>query len=152
MESQHNSIIVSFRLQYPNICQATAERAQECDMSTKPDRRASNPHLGSDFDEFLREEGLYDQAQVIGALRSAPQRIMLSTVTSKGQVTIPKRIRDALHLQPGAAVEFSINAAGEVVLCQRRLAQRKDCFEAVRGVADVRWRSDALIRLLRAEK
>jgi hypothetical protein len=29
-------------------------------MSTKPARKASNPHLGSDFDDFLREEGLYD--------------------------------------------------------------------------------------------
>ena len=32
-------------------------------MSTKPARKASNPHLGGDFDEFLREEGLYDEAQ-----------------------------------------------------------------------------------------
>lgn len=121
-------------------------------MSIKPTRKASNPHLGSDFDDFLREEGLYEEVQVMSALRSAPQHAMLATVTSKGQVTIPKRIRDALHLQPGAAVELSVNAAGEVVLRQRRPAPRKDYFEAVRGVADVRWRSDELMRLLRAEK
>jgi hypothetical protein len=34
-------------------------------MSTKPTRKASNPHLGSDFDDLLREEGIYDEVQVI---------------------------------------------------------------------------------------
>jgi AbrB family looped-hinge helix DNA binding protein len=34
---------------------------------------------------------------------------MATTLTSKGQVTIPKRIRDAMHLVPGAPVEFSVN-------------------------------------------
>lgn len=29
-----------------------------------------------------------------------------STLTSRGQTTIPKSIRDALHLQPGDRVEF----------------------------------------------
>jgi AbrB family looped-hinge helix DNA binding protein len=37
---------------------------------------------------------------------------MPTTLTSKGQVTIPKRIRDALRLLPGTAVEFSVNAGG----------------------------------------
>lgn len=29
-----------------------------------------------------------------------------ATVTSKGQTTIPKEIRDALHLQPGDRIDF----------------------------------------------
>jgi AbrB family looped-hinge helix DNA binding protein len=29
-----------------------------------------------------------------------------STLTSRGQTTIPKPVRDALHLQPGDRVEF----------------------------------------------
>ena len=78
---------------------------------------------------------------------------MATTLTSKGQVTIPKRIRDALHLQPGTAVEFSVNAGGEVVLQPPRPARkggpRKDRFDAVRGRADVRWRTDELMKLLR---
>ena len=41
---------------------------------------------------------------------------MATTLTSKGQVTIPKRIRDALSLAPGAAVEFSVNNDGDVVV------------------------------------
>lgn len=80
---------------------------------------------------------------------------MRATLTTKGRVTIPKQIRDALNLQPGAAVEFSVNAAGDVVLHQRHVARkgdpRKDRFDAVRGLAGVRWRTDDLMKLLRAE-
>jgi len=36
-------------------------------------------------------------------------------VTSKGQVTVPKRIRDRLRLKPGDKVDF-IERNGEVVL------------------------------------
>jgi hypothetical protein len=38
-------------------------------MSTKPARKANNPHLGSDFDDFLREEGLYEEAEGIAVKR-----------------------------------------------------------------------------------
>jgi antitoxin PrlF len=80
---------------------------------------------------------------------------MATTLTSKGQVTIPKRIRDALQLLPGSAVEFSVNADGDVVLLPARPpkgARRrpKDRFDAVRGRADVPWRTDELMNLLRA--
>ena len=81
---------------------------------------------------------------------------MSTTLTSKGQVTIPKRIRDELHLLPGAAVEFSVNVAGEVVLHRARSAQGgrrlpQDRFDAVRGSADVHWQTDELMKLLRAD-
>jgi len=80
---------------------------------------------------------------------------MATTLTSKGQVTIPKRIRDALHLLPGTAVEFSVNAGGEVVLHPAHppkggRRKPKDRFDAVRGRADVPWRTDELMKLLRA--
>lgn len=38
-----------------------------------------------------------------------------STLTSRGQTTIPKSIREALHLQPGDQVEFILEG-DEVVL------------------------------------
>ena len=81
---------------------------------------------------------------------------MTTTLTSKGQVTIPKRIRDELQLLPGLAVEFSVNAQGEVVLHRHRPAKAgrratKDRFDAVRGRADVRWRTDELMKLLRSD-
>jgi antitoxin PrlF len=79
-----------------------------------------------------------------------------TTLTSKGQVTIPKRIRDALHLLPGAEVEFAVNEDGEVVIQRNRPVraarrQAKDRFEAVRGRADIRWKTDELMKLLRAD-
>ena len=81
---------------------------------------------------------------------------MATTLTSKGQVTIPKHIRDELHLQPGATVEFAVNAAGEVVVQPHRPNRgtrrgAKDRFDAVRGRADVRWNTDDLMKLLRAD-
>ena len=60
---------------------------------------------------------------------------MATTITSKGQVTIPKHIRDALQLEPGSSVDFAVNREGEVVLqrakqtsgaqeCRRPLCRR----------------------------
>lgn len=40
----------------------------------------------------------------------------LSTLTSKGQITIPKSVRDALKLQQGDKVEFVENERHEFVL------------------------------------
>lgn len=37
-------------------------------MTTKAPRKA-NPHIGSDFDDFLREEGVYDQTEAVAVKR-----------------------------------------------------------------------------------
>jgi antitoxin PrlF len=78
---------------------------------------------------------------------------MTTQITSKGQVTVPKPIRDSLGLQPGSGVEFSVNSAGEVVLAKAgpkpKAAAPADRFDAVRGSATVRWRTDQLMKLLR---
>lgn len=39
-----------------------------------------------------------------------------STVTSKGQTTIPKEIREHLHLKPGDRIEFVTDEDGRVVV------------------------------------
>ncbi|MDO4683323.1 MAG: AbrB/MazE/SpoVT family DNA-binding domain-containing protein [Lautropia sp.] len=41
-------------------------------------------------------------------------------LTSKGQVTIPKHIRDALGLVPGSQLDFVLNERGDVVRRRRR--------------------------------
>jgi AbrB family looped-hinge helix DNA binding protein len=78
---------------------------------------------------------------------------MATTITSKGQVTIPKQIRDALNLAPGFLVDFAVNREGEVVLHKvgARASRKPDRFEAARGKADVKWRTDELMALLRGE-
>ncbi|MEW5745624.1 MAG: type II toxin-antitoxin system PrlF family antitoxin [Nitrospirota bacterium] len=40
----------------------------------------------------------------------------VSLITSKGQTTIPKRIREHLHLNPGDKINFVIQNDGKVVL------------------------------------
>lgn len=39
-----------------------------------------------------------------------------STITTKGQTTIPKKIREYLKLQPGDRIDFIIEDRGKVVL------------------------------------
>ncbi|GMV56057.1 MAG: hypothetical protein AMXMBFR6_18620 [Betaproteobacteria bacterium] len=39
---------------------------------------------------------------------------MEATLTSKGQVTIPKAVRDALHLRSGDRLDFILEADGSV--------------------------------------
>ena len=39
-----------------------------------------------------------------------------STLTRKGQTTIPKKVRDFLHLEPGDRLEFIIEPDGRVML------------------------------------
>jgi AbrB family looped-hinge helix DNA binding protein len=80
----------------------------------------------------------------------------MSTLTSQGQVTIPKPIRDALQPRPGMSMEFAVNAAGEVVIHPARTARAArrraaDRLDAVRGKADVRWRTEDLMKLLRSD-
>lgn len=76
---------------------------------------------------------------------------MTSTMTTKGQVTIPKKVRDALHLTAGDAVGFTVNRKGQVVVEKSggRTANLDDRFASVRGKAQVKWRTDELMALLR---
>lgn len=78
---------------------------------------------------------------------------MPTALTSKGQVTIPKRIRDALDMTPGCLVNFALNREGEVVLhkVEVQASRQPDRFTAVRGRADIKWRTDDLMALLRGE-
>jgi AbrB family looped-hinge helix DNA binding protein len=78
---------------------------------------------------------------------------MTTTLTIKGQVTIPKKIRDALDLQPGCKINFAVNDSGDVLLQKVDLNQSvvtrkkssqslsEDRFEKVRGRADIKVRA-----------
>jgi len=52
-----------------------------------------------------------------------------STLTSKGQITIPKEVRDRLHLKTGSRLEFFVDPSGRVIL--QRL---NSDFRALKGM------------------
>ena len=76
---------------------------------------------------------------------------MATTVTSKGQVTIPKEVRDLLGIKTGSVVEFQVTATGEVVLRHgRRNATRPARrFARLRGTATVKMSTDEIMALTR---
>ena len=90
-----------------------------------------------------------------------------ATVTSKGQITIPKGIRDRLGINPGDRLEFTVDeegnlvgkplrssAAGGLAGCLHHLAKETpvtlaEMDEAIRGAAlerDARTRKQKLLR------
>lgn len=52
-------------------------------------------------------------------------------ITAKGQVTIPKKLRDAYGLEPGDTIHFEVREDGEIVL----EPERRDVRE-LRGCVD----------------
>ena len=76
---------------------------------------------------------------------------MTSTLTSKGQVTVPKKIRDYLGLQPGAAVAFSLGPKGEVVVqrSEPKPARGKGRLHQLRGTLTTGKSTDELMSMLR---
>jgi antitoxin PrlF len=42
-----------------------------------------------------------------------------STITAKGQTTVPKEIRDRLKLKPGDKIEYVVEADGRITLKAR---------------------------------
>jgi len=62
-----------------------------------------------------------------------------STITSKGQTTIPKAIREHLRLKPGDRVKFFVHPDGSVVLLPKLPAS------ALRGIVTPRGRRTVTI-------
>jgi AbrB family looped-hinge helix DNA binding protein len=78
---------------------------------------------------------------------------MGTRITIRGQVTIPRRVRQVLLLSPGDAVEFHVNGNGEVVL-RKAPATVSAVAHATRRVpprveAQMRRRAEELLALLR---
>jgi antitoxin PrlF len=77
---------------------------------------------------------------------------MAVTVTSKGQVTIPKLVRDRLGISPGSKVDFEIAEDGRAFL--RRIGKRvvkPSRFERMRGTATSGLTTDEIMALTRGE-
>jgi AbrB family looped-hinge helix DNA binding protein len=66
-----------------------------------------------------------------------------SAITSKGQATIPKAIREHLRLKPGDGVKFFVHPDGSVVLLPKLPAS------ALRGIINPRRRGTVTIEEMR---
>jgi AbrB family looped-hinge helix DNA binding protein len=74
----------------------------------------------------------------------------MSRMTAKGQVTIPKRLRDYLGLKPGSKVDFELAEDGRAFwkTDQDRPPSR---FARLRGSAKLGLTTDELMALTRGE-
>ena len=76
---------------------------------------------------------------------------MSATVTTKGQVTIPKAVRDFLGIVPGTRVDFQRAADGTVVLTRADEKRPASRFAKLRGHAGKGLSTDAIMALTRGE-
>ena len=78
---------------------------------------------------------------------------MATRITIKGQVTLPKQVREALLLSPGDAVEFRLNGNGEFVLRKAAEIAHEEPPATPRvhpgGDAQMQRRAEELLALLR---
>jgi AbrB family looped-hinge helix DNA binding protein len=72
---------------------------------------------------------------------------MKRTVSEKGQVTIPKTIRERLGIRPGQVLDFSAEG-GRLVATK---AVPEDPIEAVYGILRLGRSTDEVVRSLRGE-
>jgi antitoxin PrlF len=77
-----------------------------------------------------------------------------TTVTSKGQVTIPKDVRDSLNIVPGSKVIIEVVGDGEAILRKvRPVEPRPDRFDRALGASEIKWEgtTDEYMALIRGE-
>jgi antitoxin PrlF len=74
---------------------------------------------------------------------------MSTLVTSKGQVTIPKKVRDYLGIKPGDAVDFELGADRRVVLTKTEARRGPSAFARARGSATAGMSTDEIMALTR---
>jgi AbrB family looped-hinge helix DNA binding protein len=65
---------------------------------------------------------------------------METTITSKGQVTIPKHLRDSMNFQPGCKVTWDVTSDGDPILrkCGPVEEHKPDRFDKVAGTAEIK--------------
>lgn len=76
---------------------------------------------------------------------------MATTVTAKGQVTIPKAVREFLGIGPGSKVDFKHATDGSVVLVPANDTKPVSRFERLRGHAGPGPSTDEIMALIRGE-
>ena len=77
----------------------------------------------------------------------------MANLTSKGQVTVPKKIRDYLGLKSGAPVAFERLPGGEIALraASSTRKPRSSKFAGLRGRATVHMKTEDILALTRGK-
>jgi antitoxin PrlF len=75
----------------------------------------------------------------------------MTTMTSKGQVTIPKPVRDHLGIGPGSQVAFRRAADGSIVIEKADGTRQPSRFAKLVGSAGPGLSTDELMALLRGD-
>ena len=76
---------------------------------------------------------------------------MATTVTSKGQVTIPKPVRDHLGIGPGSQIAFRRAADGTIVIEKADGTRQPSRFAEVVGSAGPGLSTDEIMAMTRGE-
>ncbi|RLA45414.1 MAG: AbrB/MazE/SpoVT family DNA-binding domain-containing protein [Gammaproteobacteria bacterium] len=69
-------------------------------------------------------------------------------VTTKGQVTIPRNIREALGISPETEIDF-IEDAGRFYIVKTNAPNVTGKFRKLRGIASVKMSTDEIMSLTR---
>jgi AbrB family looped-hinge helix DNA binding protein len=77
---------------------------------------------------------------------------MGTTVTSKGQVTIPKQVRDLMGIVPGSVIGFERAPDGRVVLVKIEKKSRPTRFARLRGHAGKGLSTAEIMAMTRGER
>ena len=76
---------------------------------------------------------------------------MPTTITTKGQVTIPKAVRDFLGLKAGSKVSFNRTKDGRVEIVPEEDPATVSRFGALRGHARTELSTDEIMALTRGD-
>jgi len=74
---------------------------------------------------------------------------MSTNVTSKGQVTIPKPLRDQFGIKPGTQVAFKVGPDGNLILTKAGATTPPGRFDAMRGRATSGMTTEEIMALFR---
>jgi len=73
-------------------------------------------------------------------------------VTTKGQVTIPQKIREKLGITPAVEIDF-LEEKGRIYLVKKTGKPKEPYkFRKLRGIANVKMTTDEIMALTRGEK
>jgi antitoxin PrlF len=90
----------------------------------------------------------------------AQTKIETGRMTSKGQVLIPKAVRDAVGLKPNAPYKVTVNDQNQAVVAplgygsedaEERVRRMRDGIAKLRGTSKIGMTTDAYMKLIRGD-